>query len=221
MENQIVRFENRDDVRVIKDENLGVLFCAKDVCTLLGYTNSRSALAYHCDKAGVELFYILTKGGNKKTSFITEANLYSLIIHSKLKGAKIFQQWVFEEVLPSIRKTGFYVDTTQQLTQLTPQQVHENLKDWMSSDLLDFKQTHNITGLIKSHHKLDKLEQSVIDLYTSLNVESLALETVCEYLSDYLPQEIHVAMENLDMFMILQHRRVDGKTIYHVIGESV
>jgi len=119
VENQIVRFENHDEVRIINDSKLGVLFCATDVCTLLGYKNSRSALKYHCETAGVESFYVSHASGKKLAKFITEMNLYSLIIHSKLPAAKKFQQWVFEEVLPSIRRNGFYADTEQKLTSLS------------------------------------------------------------------------------------------------------
>lgn len=52
---------------------------------------------------------ISTPGGKQKVTIINEAGVYQLIFRSKLESAKQFQKWVFEEVLPSIRKNGFYV----------------------------------------------------------------------------------------------------------------
>lgn len=51
---------------------------------------------------------LLTKGGMQALNFIPEGDLYRLIVHSKLPAAERFEKWVFDEVLPSIRKTGGY-----------------------------------------------------------------------------------------------------------------
>ena len=83
------------------------LFCASDAATALGYSNPRAALQRHCK--GVTKRDTLTPGGVQTLSYIAEGDLYRLIIHSKLPSAEKFEHWVFEEVLPCIRKTGGYM----------------------------------------------------------------------------------------------------------------
>lgn len=95
------------EIRTIDEPN-GIYFCGKDVATALGYSNDRDALRRHCRQKGVVKCDTLTNGGKQSLVFINEGNLYRLIVHSKLPTAEQFEQWVFDEVLPSIRKTGEY-----------------------------------------------------------------------------------------------------------------
>lgn len=62
----------------------------------------------HCKEKGITKRYTLTSGGKQALTYIDEGNLYRLITHSKLPEAETFETWVFDEVLPSIRKTGGY-----------------------------------------------------------------------------------------------------------------
>ena len=82
-------------------------FCLKDVCNILEITNSRDVLT-RLDKNGVVLTDTPTKGGNQKLNFINEPNLYRVIFRSDKQEAKQFQNFVFNEVLPTLRKTGTY-----------------------------------------------------------------------------------------------------------------
>lgn len=82
-------------------------FVAKDIATALGYTNPNKAVRDHCK--GVNETFLPSKGGNQKTKIIPEGDMYRLIIHSKLPNAEKFESWVFDEVLPQIRKTGGYI----------------------------------------------------------------------------------------------------------------
>ena len=91
------------------------LFCANDAAVALGYSNPRAALQRHCK--GVAKRDTLTPGGVQSLSYIAEGDLYRLIIHSKLPSAEKFEHWVFEEVLPCIRKTGGYM-TDNLLTEI-------------------------------------------------------------------------------------------------------
>ena len=94
-------------VVVIDDEPW---FVGKDVASILGYSNSRKALADHVDeedkKDGVTIRD--TIGREQKPIVINESGLYALILGSKLPSAKAFKRWVTKEVLPAIRKTGSY-----------------------------------------------------------------------------------------------------------------
>lgn len=80
----------------------------KDVAVALGYSNSKDALMRHVDAEDKRGSRIPTPSGNQKMTIINESGLYSLILSSKLPGAKKFKRWVTSEVLPSIRKTGSY-----------------------------------------------------------------------------------------------------------------
>lgn len=112
MDNTIVKvFENQKfgNLRVVTDEKTGnPLFCAKDVALALGYRNTKDAISKHCK--GVAIRYPLsTSGGTQTVRFITEGDMYRLIASSKLEGAQRFESWVFDEVLPSIRRDGGYM----------------------------------------------------------------------------------------------------------------
>lgn len=87
-------------------------FAAHDVCNVLGYLNSRDAVARHVPSqlTGVSRFTTpLSTSGFADLKTINEAGLYRLIMRSHSTNAAKFQAWVTEEVLPTIRKTGQYV----------------------------------------------------------------------------------------------------------------
>uniref|UniRef100_A0A7C9N9R7 Bro-N domain-containing protein n=1 Tax=Muribaculaceae bacterium Z82 TaxID=2304548 RepID=A0A7C9N9R7_9BACT len=85
-----------------------VFFCAKDVADALGYSNQSDAIARHC-KGVVKRYPLRTAGGAQEFRFISEPDVFRLIVSSKLPTAQRFEAWVFEEVLPSIRRTGGYM----------------------------------------------------------------------------------------------------------------
>ena len=84
-------------------------FVGKDVAEVLGYARPNDALQQHC-KGAVERRPLSTPGGTQELRMISEPDMLRLIVGSKLPAAERFERWVFEEVLPSIRKTGAYVD---------------------------------------------------------------------------------------------------------------
>ncbi|WP_118867453.1 BRO family protein [Haemophilus haemolyticus] len=127
MKNQIQfsTFNFKDlPVRVISDPKGEFWFCGTDVCQILGYTNSRKALQDHCKQGGVTKRYTPTKSADQEMTFINEPNLYRLIIKSRKPEAEPFEAWVFEEVLPQIRKTGKYQLQPQQLSLPEPEKKY-------------------------------------------------------------------------------------------------
>lgn len=143
MENKMEIFKNEEFgcVRVIQDGEK-YLFCGSDVAAALGYKNTKDALLRHCMKDGVAFHDLIDNmGRTQKTKFISEGNVYRLITHSKLQSAERFEAWVFDEVLPAIRKHGAY------MTDSLLEQVMENpelvllmaetmLKERMKSDVM-------------------------------------------------------------------------------------
>lgn len=109
MENAMQIFKNDEfgQIRTVVIEN-EPYFVGKDVAGVLGYSNSRKALADHVDDEDKGVTKCDTLGGKQDLQVINESGIYSLVFGSKLPTAKKFKRWVTHEVLPSIRKTGTY-----------------------------------------------------------------------------------------------------------------
>lgn len=84
-----------------------ILFKANDVAIALGYTSYEKAIRTHCK--GVSILDTPSARGLQPTKYIKEADIYRLVMRSKLPEAEAFQDWVCEEVLPCIRKNGAYM----------------------------------------------------------------------------------------------------------------
>ena len=82
-------------------------FPATKCAEILGHQNPERAVRRHC--RGVTKMVSPTAGGIQTVNYITEGDLYRLIIRSKLESAQLFESWVFDEILPSIRKHGAYI----------------------------------------------------------------------------------------------------------------
>lgn len=122
-----LNFQHSDTVRIFLDENGTPLFVAKDVAKTLGYANTKDAIARHCK--GVAKHHPLpTQGGTQVVRVIYEPDVYRLIFGSKLQSATQFQDWVFNEVLPSIRKTGTYTAPVIKPTNTITSQDVANIK---------------------------------------------------------------------------------------------
>ena len=106
-------FENQEfgSIRLLQEAGK-TFFCASDVAKALGYVNPYAAVKRHCRGPLTKREGVVQKvnqygdAGEQvvEISFITEGDVYRLIVHSKLPSAERFEHWVFDEVLPSIRK---------------------------------------------------------------------------------------------------------------------
>lgn len=108
---QSLEFEG-NKVRTAQDENGNPLFCGTDVAQVLGYANPAKAVINHCKGFPIRK-PLETAGGIQQVRFISEGDLYRLITSSKLPAAERFEKWVYDEVLPQIRKTGGYIPTSE------------------------------------------------------------------------------------------------------------
>lgn len=106
--NELKIFENTEfgTIRTMEDDGK-ILFCGRDAAKALGYAKPENAISAHCK--GTLKRGIPTQGGEQMMNFIPEGDLYRLIANSKLPSAEKFERWVFDEVLPSIRKHGAYM----------------------------------------------------------------------------------------------------------------
>ena len=120
MDNNLINFENKEfgEIRTVDIEGKPH-FIAKDIAKALGYKNINDAILRHC--RWVVKHDIPHPQNNTKTiemSIIPEGDVYRLITNSKLPTAEKFEKWVFDEVLPSVRKHGAY---------LTPKMIVNNI----------------------------------------------------------------------------------------------
>lgn len=139
---------NESQVRTLSEGEV-IWFVAKDVATILGHANPERAIRKFVDDEDKVVTDLVTSYGTKETTLISEYGVYSLILSSHTEEAKKFKHWVTHEVLPSIRKQGFY----------------SILPDRELIDLLVKRQTENPTFLreaavdLKSKKALEQLAQ--------------------------------------------------------------
>ena len=109
--NKLMKFENKQfgEIRMVEIENKPY-FIASDVAKSLGYKNSREAVKQHCRwVAKHDIPHPQSKNKTLQVNIIPEGDMYRLITNSELENAEKFEKWVFDEVLPQIRKTGTYM----------------------------------------------------------------------------------------------------------------
>lgn len=141
-------------------------FPATQCAKVLGYAKPADAIRNHCK--GVFKIETPTKGGVQQVNYIPEGDLYRLIISSKLPSAEKFERWVFDEVIPSIRKSGGYGNTDisgiiAQTVSATVQEVMKQLIPVIAGTISGTSAVGNVrkkarkyTGHIQ-HSKIDML----------------------------------------------------------------
>ena len=109
MENKIQVFNNEEfgEVRTLNEDGK-IYFVASDIAKRLGYMKPANAISAHCRYTLKRSIPHPQGKGTLDVNVIPEGDVYRLITHSKLPTAERFEKWVFDEVLPSIRKTGGY-----------------------------------------------------------------------------------------------------------------
>lgn len=107
--NELMIFNNTEfgEIRTIEEDGK-VLFCGSDVAKALGYKRPNDAISAHC-RGTVKRRITDSIGREQDMNFIPEGDIYRLAAKSELPGAERFESWIFDEVLPSIRKHGAYM----------------------------------------------------------------------------------------------------------------
>ncbi|EAI9957728.1 hypothetical protein C6L45_08890 [Campylobacter coli] len=131
----IVLFENEElgQVRVALDENNEPLFCLSDICKILELTNPsmvKDAILREFEIPKLNLGVIESTNNRRlEVSFIDEPQLYFVLMRSDKPNAKTFRMWVTKEVLPSIRKKGFYGSINKNNTTIDSNIYYKELCD--------------------------------------------------------------------------------------------
>lgn len=145
------------------------------VAEILGYSNPRDAVERHTKKRGVVKHDVIDKLGRKQSKkFIDEGNLYRLITRSKLPQADEFEEWVFEDVLPSIRKHGIYA------TDNVIEQTIQN-PDYIIHVLTEFKKERE--GRLVAEQQVNELKPKAT--YYDLVLQNKSLLSVSKIAKDY------------------------------------
>ena len=143
------------EIRTVTDELGEAWFVANDVCAALELVNPRKALADHVDREDLTQRDTLTPGGLQKLNHVNESGLYALIFGSRKESAKRFKRWVTSEVLPAIRKNGYYVanatnPAVQERTPAPPSfraQGHDYPSQFLEEDMRNVELLAQFAGL--------------------------------------------------------------------------
>lgn len=112
---EIFKSEEFGEIRSITIKN-EPYFVGKDIAEILGYERADNAIRNHVDFEDKLTHPISASGQNRNMTIINESGLYSLIMSSKLPIARKFKRWITNEVLPSIRKNGGYIQGQEELS---------------------------------------------------------------------------------------------------------
>ncbi len=167
--NELQIFNNKEfgEIRTVED-NGKILFCGADVAKALGYKKPNDAIKQHC-RATVKHSTPIS-GKLQEVNFIPEGDIYRLIAHSKLPSAERFEAWVFEEVLPSIRKHGAY---------MTPETIE--------AAILNPDTIIKIATALKSEQEKNKLLQAA---NSELVVENQIMAPKAEYFDELVDRNL-------------------------------
>ena len=163
-----------NEINIFKNEKFGEIrttiingepwFVRKDVAGALGYSDTNKAVAMHVENEDKKLNDKSSPSfGQRGATLINESGLYALIFGSKLESAKTFKQWVTGEVLPTIRKTGGYVNNEELFVNTYLPFADENTKLMFSQTLETVRKQNE---LIKKQQEEILHKQEVINGFT-------------------------------------------------------
>ena len=161
--------EQFTELTTLTKEDSSIWFVGKEIAKKLGYAKPENAIAMHCK--GSLKWCLLTAGGKQNVKIIPESDLYRLIMRSNMPEAEDFQDWVCEEVLPAIRKTGKYAANKAEA---------------------GFLSTGDVKQFLKTVDQLNALANDIRRLMPNKEVKKLDISpeiqrtTIQEWLVDYL-----------------------------------
>ena len=177
---QIFRSAEFGSIRTVEQDGK-VLFCGTDVAAALGYSNPRDAIARHC-RYVVKRDIPHPQSADRKISmtFIPEGDVYRLITHSRLPAAEQFEHWVFDDVLPAIRRTGSYTVPASHSRQIQHlQTLQKSLKEFreleeqFAANATEYRKRYEYNRAHRDtcHAEAAKLERLIDACIASLAIE--------------------------------------------------
>jgi prophage antirepressor-like protein len=107
---QVFKNQKFGEIRTIIDDDSTILFVAVDVAKPLGYSNTTDAINRHCRwVVKRDIPHPQNPAKTIEVNAIPEGDVYRLVSNSELPNAREFESLIFDEILPSIRKTGAYI----------------------------------------------------------------------------------------------------------------
>lgn len=215
--NEVQIFNNEEfgQVRIVEIEGKPY-FVGKDVANALGYSNPRDAILRHCK--GVVKHDNFKEGG-QLIALITEGDMYRLITHSKLESAERFGDWVFDEVLPAIRKHGIYATDNvidnilnnpdfgiQLLTKLKEERVARVEAERRNAILMHVNKTYTMTEIAKELGLKSAIQLNKILAEKKIQYQVNGTWVMYSKYSDLGYEEIK--QEVLDSGRVIYHRRI-------------
>lgn len=131
---QIQQYNFHDSIVRIHANGDTVEYCARDIAATLGYTNTSKAISDHCRGVTNRYPIVDSLGRTQEATFISEGDVYRLIVSSQLPAAIEFEHWLFDEVLPSIRKHGGYMAGQETMS---PEQMLAASMRWLESRIAE------------------------------------------------------------------------------------
>ena len=139
---------HNSDIRVEQNDKGEVLFCLADVCASLQLTNANNIVNQIKEEFSIPMLNIgvVTRpdGSRIEVNFITEPQLYFVMMRSRAKVAREFRQWICNEVLPSIRAQGAYVANKTHVDDHEAE-AESQKRCWYVKQLTDLCQKYNIS----------------------------------------------------------------------------
>ncbi len=136
-------------------------FIGKDVADILEYSNTQKAIRDHVDEEDKLTERIVLSGQNRAVIFINESGLYSLILSSNMPNAKKFKHWVTSEILPTIRKTGGYVNNVDLMVNTYFSDVPDEQKSLVKGLLVNIEEKQK--KIVSLNNENDLLAQKNLE----------------------------------------------------------
>jgi prophage antirepressor-like protein len=186
-------FDNKEIRTLVNTETEELWFVAKDIFNILGKTSKSGNDFNGLDDDELSVFKIHSGGQNRDFTIVSETGLYFIVSRSRKPIAKPFQKWLTREVLPSIRKNGFYIT--------------EKAKKNPSKDLIDvasqIMQTRKAT--VEKRHQLLSMIENFLDSQTEYKPKSLS--TVISNVYQYL----HIATSLKTAVLVIEDNLINSK----------
>lgn len=193
-------------------------FLAGDVCRVLGIKNSRDAVNEIVNKlktagitrVGIADMSIKTAAGARQATIINEQILYELIFNSRKQKAVLFRAWVTGEVLPSIRKHGFYRAEGKMIRRVETDAIKEFIEYAKENGSQNSERYYSI--ITKATNEILNIEAGQRDYLSAGQLEHLAM--VERVIANALTTGIEKGMNYKDIYKLASSK---ARQVYNVV----